>query len=561
MDRRQLFQKLTQIDLAEDKKQAIPLGAGLNKYSGQWNYSTAAHLLRRAMFGPTHEQIKQAVTDGLDVTIAKLFTPTSLSTKPLHYTDIADPYVKKGETWVGQKYALGVQGLNQTRDNSLFSWIFQNIMNEGVSITEKMMLFWHNHFVVSEIFLANISYDYLTTIRKNVLGDFKQMTKDISINGAMLLYLNGNTNTNRAPNENYARELMELFTLGKGDLAGPGDYTTYTEQDILAIAKVLTGWITPQNRSTDSNGIASVLPTVAFNPNLHDASTKILSHRFTNAQISNDGANEYNNLIEIIFKKREAATFICTKLYRYFVYYNIDETIQADIIEGMADKLIANNFNVGIVLKELLSSDHFYSNEAFGALIRSPYDWAFNTMKALRMEVPSDYITAYNLFISIYRTLISQSQAYFDLPNVAGWPAYYQEPVFHEIWINSISYPLRYTMGQNIVNKRIGYRLNGQGNNNFGADVAEYALGFDTPENASLLVDQVVAHLLPQAITQAQKDFLKSKLLGPLTDAQWTNTWNTFKADPNRTQNRTAVEARLRPFLVSLTTMPEYQLS
>lgn len=573
MDRRQLLKNLTLSHTSkEESRPALPVAGGLDKYTGSWDYANAAHLLRRAMFGPTHEQIKQAVTDGLDKTIDKLFTPTAVPTDPIHFNDIVDPYVNKGESWIGKRYSLGIQGLNQARDSSLWSWILQNMFKEGVSITEKMMLFWHNHFVVSEIFLANTSYDYLTTIRKNVLGDFKQLTKDITIDGAMLLYLNGNTNTKGNPNENYARELLELFTVGKGQLAGPGDYTTYTEMDITAIARVLTGWVTPQNRFVDpnKNNQISILPDVKFNINprnpnqpadFHDTNDKILSHRFNNAKISNEGADEFKTLINIIFTKREAATFICRKLYRYFVYYKIDNNLETEIVDGLADTLIANNFNIGSVLKQLLKSQHFYSQEAYGALIRSPYEWAFNTMKALKMQMPSDYIIAYNLFLNIYRNILPQSQAYFDLPNVAGWPAYYQEPVYHEIWINSVTYPLRYTFGQNIVNKRIGFRLNNQANNIYGAEVTDYALGFDNPENATKLVDDVVAHLLPQPIQQKQKDFLKTRLLGNMSDAQWTTSWNNFKNNPTNAQAKMAVENRLRPFLVSLITMPEYQLS
>lgn len=102
-----------------------------------------------------------------------------------------------------------------------------------------MTLFWHNHFVTAETNDPRLEYKYITTIRKNSLGNFKTLTKEITIDPAMLLYLNGNQNTSRAPNENYARELLELFTLGKGELAGPGDYTTFTEVDVAAIAKVL----------------------------------------------------------------------------------------------------------------------------------------------------------------------------------------------------------------------------------------------------------------------------------------------------------------------------------
>ncbi len=574
MDRRQLLKNLTlSSSQREERRTALPVAGGLDKYSGPWNYANAAHLLRRAMFGPTHEQIKQAVTDGLDKTIEKLFTQTTVATKPLHYVNnIVDPFCKLGDTWVGTSFTPSIQGLNNARDNSFYSWYLQNIFNEGVSISEKMMLFWHNHFVVSDVYLANINYSYWETIRKNVLGDFKQLTKDITIDGAMLVYLNGNTNTKGAPNENYARELLELFTLGKGELAGPGDYTTYTEHDILEIAKVLTGWTTPQGRKNEISPIDGMTyntstPTVDFNKNprnglpadFHDTSTKNLSNRFANAKIANNGDKEYQDLIDIIFKKREAATFICRKLYRYFIYYKVDLSIENEIIDQLADQLISDKFAISGTLKKLLSSQHFYSNEAYGALIRSPYEWLFNTVKAMKMQLPTDYKMAYPLVATLNRLLLSMEQAIFQLPSVAGWPAYYQEPAFHEIWINSVTYPLRHQLGTSLVNKNLGGRPNTP-NSGSGIDVVEYIAGFDDPSNATKLIDDIVAHLLPQPIEQIQKDFLNSKLLATVTDAQWTNLWNKYEADP-RTQNKTPLEVILRPFFINFLAMPEYHLS
>jgi len=184
-------------------------------------------LLRRAMFGPTHAQINQAVSDGLNKTLDKLMQPTPEPAPPLNYGFAQDVSAPVGETWVDKPGDPTIQGLFQSRDNSLHAWIMENIFNEGVSLTEKMMLFWHNHFVVSDVFDPRYKYYYLTSLRKNVLGNFKTLTEEITIDAAMLVYLNGNQNTNRAPNENYARELMELFTCWKGQFVGPGDYTIY----------------------------------------------------------------------------------------------------------------------------------------------------------------------------------------------------------------------------------------------------------------------------------------------------------------------------------------------
>ena len=137
-------------------------------------------------------------------------------------------------------------------------------------------------------------------------GNFRELTKQITVNAAMLHFLNGNKNEVNSPNENYARELLELFTIGKGDLVGPGDYTNYTEQDIAAFAKALTGW----TAWTDGNDPAEFERWWSS----HDTSTKQLSHRFGSQTIENAGAEEYKRVVDIIFEKDEVAYHICRRL-------------------------------------------------------------------------------------------------------------------------------------------------------------------------------------------------------------------------------------------------------
>ncbi|MBK6352739.1 MAG: DUF1800 domain-containing protein [Saprospiraceae bacterium] len=558
MDRRKLFSMLTSTAEEEPMRPttALPVNGGLTPYQGSWNYATAAHLLRRAMFGPTHEQIKGAVSDGLQKTLDKLATDQALPSPPVLYTDqIADPEIPKGQTWVTGKLNPQVQGLVQIKESSLYSWLMQLMFNEGVSLTEKMTLFWHNHFVVSEIFDPRYNYDYITTLRSNCMGNFKSLTEKITIDKSMLVYLNGNQNTNLAPNENFAREVMELFTLGKGALAGPGDYTTFTEQDVLAVAKALTGWTIAADRRNES-----FYPYSRFDTRLHDKSTKQLSARFNNQQITNAEENEYKSVINLIFKKREAATFICRKLYNYFVYYKVDQTIESQVIDEMADLLVANNFEIKPVVKALLGSEHFYSDEALGCMIRPPYEFIFNTLKAMKFKPSADLEINYSLFLAIYRNNMGLQQVYFDIPSVAGWSPYYQEPGYHEIWINSVTYPLRVGFTNQAANKQMRIR-GGSGSTTFGLDLVEYVSSLTNPTDISLLLSEIVAHLLPQNIYQNQIDFLKKAFLGNLTEAQWATMWNSYKANPNNAQARTAVDNRLKPLFSTLLSMPEYFLS
>lgn len=557
MNRRATLKKFLGVDQAAAagrtlQEEALPVAGGLSPYSGPWNYSNAAHLLRRTMFGPTHDQIEQAVKDGLGKTLDLLLSPSNMPKEPVIYADSpVDPEIPKGESWVKGKLYGGVQGLVQSKQNSLNAWLMEQLFNEGVSITEKMTLFWHNHFVISEIYDPRYNYDYITLLRSNALGNFKQLTKDICIDKGMLLYLNGAQNTNRAPNENFARELMELFTLGKGELAGPGDYTTFTEQDVLALAKALTGWIVRTDRDE------AFYPYPVFISNRHDDNSKQLSHRFGNAIISNAGADEYKNVVDIIFLKREAATFICKKLYRYFVYYKVSQDIETEIVEGLADILIANSFEIKPVLRALFESDHFYTDEAYGCLIRMPYEFIFNTLKTMKIKVPTTVTDKYNFFLDFYRSTTGMQQVYFDIPSVAGWSPYYQVPAYHEIWVNSVTLPIRYNFTTSLANRTRRIRTLRDA---AGVELVDYVDTLPNPSDANQLIQAIVAHLLPKPIEATQISFLKTRLLGPNSEAQWTAMWNAYKNNPTD-QTKKAVEDRLKPLFVSLLSMPEYYLS
>jgi len=272
--------------------------SGLDPYTGTWEFEQAAHLLRRTTYGPTYARIKDAAQNGMDNVVAQLLTVQPLPAPPLNYDYDQDPNVTIGETWVDAPYiqAMNLQGY---RRRSLAGWTVGQMLNEGTSIREKMVLFWHNHFVTGDINDPKFVYKYITLLRENVLGNFKDLVKKATIDPAMLRYLNGNENTKTAPNENYARELMELFTLGKGELAGPGDYTTYTEDDVVAVARVLTGWRDVGYFTQEFNPIGSV-----FVLNRHDTDSKQLSHRFNDVIINNNNELEYEDLIDIIFQKR-----------------------------------------------------------------------------------------------------------------------------------------------------------------------------------------------------------------------------------------------------------------
>lgn len=523
--------------------------AGLEPYTGAWDKSHAAHLLRRTTFSASYDHTLEAVNMGLDSVVDQLLADQPMPAPPVNVNFENDPNVPIGETWVDAPYSTLVN-LTNYRANSLVGWTYQNLLNEGISVREKMVLFWHNHFVVEGINEARFIYRYSNLLRENALGNFKELTKQMTIEPAMLRYLNGNQNSANAPNENYARELLELFTVGKGELAGPGDYTTFTEDDVIQIARVLTGWIDRGYFSINNTPIQAqfIVPR-------HDTGTKQLSHRFNNATISNEGAEEYKTLIDIIFEQEAVARFICTKLYRHFVHYKISEETEANVIQPMAQLLIDNDFEIKPVLEALFKSAHFFDEAQRGCMIKNPIDYIFFSLNQFDTPEMSDLETKYLLGVGIGSFAELQLMAYYGPPNVAGWPAYYQEPSYYQLWINSVSLPQRVSYIAELIN--VGYPIN---NDLLILNPFSVVDKLDNPSNVDDLIEELANFLFPLGISTEQQVYLKNIILGGLPDSVWQEEYLNYSLDPTNESLVAPVRTKLRLLLSVMLTMPEYFL-
>jgi len=529
-------------------------GTGLNPYMGEWTFEQASHLLRRAMFGPTKAQILDAVNNGMAATVDTLLTETPAPSPPLNYQDEMSS-VPIGESWVDATLTVGVNGEKGRRRASLFGWQVGNGWNEGVSIQEKLLLFWHNHFVTSAVVVDDprFNYNYIENLRSYSLGNFKEFAKAMTIDVSMLRYLNGNQNRKEAPNENYARELLELFTIGKGELAGPGDYTTFTEDDVLEIARVLTGWV---DRGFNANNVNNTAIESQFFPNRHDTEVKQLSHRFDNVEIENGGDEEYKTLIDIIFQQDEVARFICRKLYRYFVYYIIDELTEDEVILPMAQMLIDNDYEIKPVLEALLKSEHFFDILNAGPMIKNPIDFFYSIVKPFQVGQPDNFEQRYRQWVEIAGFLPALQMQFLNPPNVAGWQSYYQDPQYYRIWINSVTLPLRFTLTDFLI--FVGQDF---GPNNYKIDVLAFAATLDNAADPNELITESAAILFPRPITDNQVTYLKSIILQGLPDFEWTVEYNDYLADPTNDQVAIPIQTKLRLLYRTMLQMPEFYLS
>lgn len=516
----------------------------LNKYTGPWTDWHAAHLLRRTTYGVKYETIKQYGSRTLDETVDTLLTQLNPPPPPVNISYADDPDVPIGQTWVDKPAAQGVNGY---RNASLRGWSLDLMANGAPNIREKMTMFWHNHFVTADINDPRLTYKYIELLRSYSLGNFKQLTKDITIDPAMLNYLNGRDNTKQAPNENYARELLELFTLGKGELAGPGDYTTYTEQDIKEIAKVLTGWV----------DVRLTLPIRSqFQTNRHDTTTKQLSHRFGNATINNAGAEEYKNLINIIFQKPEVAHFIARKLYVWFVKSEIDTAIESDIIGPLANIMSSSDYEILPAVRALISSDHFYEECVRGAMIKNPVDFLINPINQFSAVFPDDLVLKYRILGAIYQTTFAMQMGMYQAPSVAGWQAYYQAPNYYRLWLNSTSLPSRKLYTDAMASAGLPF-----GTYRFKLDTLNAVNKFPNPADPENVLDEMSMILFCKPVAANQRTQLRTFLVQTGGAVSWANVYNAYKADPTSETKKTQVTNRLWPLVVYMMRMPEYHLS
>ncbi len=529
---------------------------GLSPYIGPWTFEHASHLLRRTMFGPNYEQIKWSVDVGLPATMQKLFDEIPLPNPPMNVIYSNDNHVDIGETWINAPYSQGnlVDEMDY-RERSLYAWTIGLMMEEGISVRERLTLFWHNHFPIEAILDPKYKYRYSNLLRSHAWGDFRNLVKEMTVDPSMLIYLNGKQNSGEEPNENYARELLELFTIGKGPQIGPGDYSNYTEEDVKQFARVLSGWRDYGFTTHDSDGDFGA----EFHPSRHDNGTKTLSRHFNNEVIPNMGDQEYRHLIDIIFQQDEVARFICRKLYRWFVFHHIDEEIEANIIEPIAQELINNDYEIREPLMTLLSSEHFFEMKFPGIIIKNPMEFMMSIFKPLNVSISSVPDEKYYSWYRLFGFTDLMQMTYYSVPQVAGWGAYYRAPLYYRDWISASTLPLRMDFSDTMVMEGLfPFQANGP---KMQVDVLEFITTIDNPTDPNSVVEEFAKILFPKPLSQTKLDNLKAVLIPGLPDFEWTVEYGDYAANPDNSQLANAVRNKLRNLLKTMLKMSEFYLN
>ncbi len=524
-----------------------PLNGDLSPYTGEWNRAAATHLLRRILFGATIKDIDYFNTLDLETALEELLKESLRPLPPVNdYNDeeYTDPDVPFGSGWLQAPYNNEAEG---ARIWSLKCWWLSNMIEQEETIHEKMILFWFNHIPIQfyEVFFGRWDYRYIELMRRHALGNVKTLVKAVTLDAAMLHFLNGQYNHKEAPDENYARELQELYCIGKGPNAN------FTEGDVRAAARILTGW-----RHNYGNGQSY------FEEEAHDNSDKQFSEfygdRIIRGRSGQRGKEELDELLDMLFEQEECALFLCRKLYRFFVHYNIDEWTESNIIAPLAEQLRTNDYEILPVLKVLFGSQHFFDVLRKGAIIKSPIDFIvslyreFNTPLPPKTRLRDRYEHNGNLVYMSY--VFDQNLG--DPPNVAGWPAYYQIPMFDKNWITTNTLPNRASFVDWIL-------WSGISTENFLAQLDILATVEQIPGAAdpNELVDFVVKWQFPIEVSTSFRSQLKAILLsGQVNDYYWTDAWNEYLFNPNDEMKREIVRSRLRPFFYTVLHQEEYQL-
>ena len=484
-----------------------PLDVFIPSGSNPWDAVKIRHLHNRLGFGINPSLLANALSTSPDAYVDQLID-AAISLPPTAEPPWAplDPidYPANGFTY----------GEDENRDfvHEVQYTFIKELIDNGVR--GRLTLFWHNHFVtrVNEYEFAGYAFRYFQALERNCLGNFKDFVHEIGLNGAMLKFLNGFENTAGSPNENYARELFELFTLGEGN--------GYTEEDIVETSRALTGY------NDYANGENS---TILFNSDNFDTDDKLIF-----GQTGNWG---YDDVIDLVFAERtqSIARYICEKIYINFVSPEVDEDIRLNIINPLGAIFISNNFEIAPVLRVLFKSEHFFDEKARNTIIKSPLDLIVQFMVTTGFDY-GDYDINKEMIYGAARVF---DQDILNPPTVFGWPG-------NRDWINSGTITFR----QGFLCKDMllwAYEQDAPQFRQFAIDVSG---GSNDADFVATTIFETIMGEIPYTVDDYQTgiDVFKSRVPSNYFD---DNSW---------TLSFEAVPLQVRDLLEYIVSLPDYQI-
>ena len=472
------------------------------------NQQKNKHLLWRAAFGPMAENVNE-LEHISQKELYSVLTKTS-SKKPVEINVASSAFDglikgmqdlrKMQQLTREQKQQLRRQSANDLKNLNL-TWLSEMINSEA-QLREKMSLFWHGHFACR---IINIYYQQqlLNVIRQNALGNFGDLLREVSKSPAMLSFLNNQQNNKKHPNENFAREVMELFTMGRGN---------YTENDVKEGARAFTGW------GFNRNG------EFIERPFLHDTGTKTF--------LGKTGNFDGDDIIDILLEQKATATFITQKIYKYFV----NEEVDKNKIDSLAAGFYQSNYNLQKLMENIFKSEWFYEEKNIGTRIKSPVELLVGIRRLIPMELERPEAQ-----LLIERTL---GQILFYPPNVAGWPG-------GKSWIDSSALMFRMRIPQ-ILSNAEQFLIKPKDDD----DVMMGMEGTDTKPKAN----QIRVTVDWKSVLQVFDKTAKENLMKKVSDIVLQTGSDINPNILNRYIDNTSRDAYIKTTMVELMSTPEYQL-
>ena len=561
--------------------------SSLNPSTSILGQRKAKHLLRRSCF-----QYSKAVLDqfaaltpeqALDQLTVEptVFWEDPYDTKVNPQTGVSDDFWIHTPNTVPSDFPYG-----QNRKRAIVSgWWWYNAYKQN-NLKHKLTFFLHTTFTVSKddgVGKSSYFYDYLKLLEFYAFGNIKTLAKKITYDNGMLNYLDNTTNNKNNPNENYAREFLELFTILKGPQIGEGNYTNYTETDIQTTAKVFSGIKMKPNRDVidPDTGIPMGYALVGQ----HNTDSKTFSSAFNSQTISGQSSEagikqEIDDYVEMVFAQESTAKAYVRKMYRYFVKSEWDQQVEDDVITPLSLQLVATDYNLLEVLKTLLISKHFYdeddsdsSNEIIGSIVKNPIQLLSEMLSLLQIELPNpaassanppaswttdqDYFYKFYFNFCYYGYFVGAGMNPFSPDTVAGYPGDYQTPGFDRSWFSSNTVIARYKLIECFISGKNKIR-NSNANIRVLFNSVDYVHNsghFSLASDPQTLVTEISELLYCESIDQSRIDYFMT-VLNEMDPSYWNSAWNSYLQSGNDVQ----VKIRLDALFTKMINAPEFQL-
>lgn len=530
----------------------------LDPYNSDLSYREKCHLLRRSLVGVSKRHLDDLEELNFDQIFEKIFSSETLEEPTNNYyykrsneewnTIYGRDDVLPGETFVNnastQRNENGEwENGDWVRWQCIQNHMFMNIYDQDTSIHWKIFLFLHNLVPTNGGQGADNKglWSYYKLIFDSCFTSYKEFVFNITVNPSMLIYLNLASSNKDTPDENYAREVQELFTVGKRP------FSMFTEDDVSEAARLLVGYSVRWESVHENREI-----TYNIDRWNHDTGDKQFSSFYGNRKIQGrdtpDGMiEELREFVDMLFYPEQTKLYISRRLYQFFVNPVVTEEIEQNIIVPLSEVFENSNYSLTDTLKVLLKSKHFFDESNFYSIIKSPFDYVFGIFKELdilngvirnyeqeqenngsfsipdRLSNP-DTLKFY-ILNSFDWTLNNQAMSLGQPPSVSGWPPFYQKPVYDLFWINSVTLKNKI----DTVETACKWGLWMEDSYHMTCDKMDYLFTYDNHEDVDDLLEEMSERLLSGDISEQDKERIISSSFNGANKMHWTELVRDFK--------------------------------